>query len=66
MSEPVEERLRVLRAHARVDKKYGADDEAYHIEFDRLLEERLDQLDPEWMEAMRKEYDSSGAGRWCA
>ena len=47
-------------------KKAQGDDERYHVYFDRILEERIAELDPEWMKAMRDVYDKSGMGRWCA
>ena len=42
------------------------DDEAYHMYFDDLLEEKLDEVAPEWMAKMRVEYEESQMGRWCA
>jgi len=36
----------------------------YHKEFDDLLEERLMELEPEFMRAMYKEYKESGVSRW--
>ena len=42
------------------------DDEAYHGEFDLILEERLAELDPEWMKAMKKIYNDSNCSRWYA
>ncbi len=43
--------------------KCGADDEAFHAEFDDLLEEKLMRLDPQWMRAMRTLYQVSGLSR---
>ena len=48
------------------NKKRSGDDEGYHSVFDDLLEERLRELDPEWIEEMLKEYDKSEMSRWCA
>lgn len=42
------------------------DDEAYHVEFDDILEEKLAELDPKFMAAMTKLYDKSEMARWCA
>ena len=42
------------------------DDEAYHMYFDDLLEEKLDELAPEWMAKMRTEYEESRMARHCA
>lgn len=42
------------------------DHEGYHVEFDALLEKRLMELDPEWMETMKKVYEDSDMARWCA
>jgi len=42
------------------------DDEDYHSTFDDILEEKLMQLDPEWMTAMRQVYKDSRMRRWCA
>ena len=52
-------------AKLALDKMQG-DDEAYHSLFDDLLEERLTELDPKFMESMKELYDKSGVGRWCA
>jgi hypothetical protein len=41
-------------------------DEAYHSRFDDILEQRLEELDPEFMKAMNEEYEKSGMARWCA
>ena len=52
---------------SRLEKyKNESDDEAYHGEFDCILEEKLMQLDPEWMKAMNKLYEDSEMNRWCA
>lgn len=42
------------------------DDEGYHAEFDILLEDKLLDLDREWLEAMRDAYRASGLSRWYA
>ena len=49
-------------------KKYSddRDDEAFHSEFDDILEEKLMELDPEWMKAMQNIYGDSKMDRWCA
>ncbi len=59
MSKPTAEELSKLRGA-------GRDDERYHVYFDALLEAKLAELDPEWLEGMREEYDKSGNARWCA
>lgn len=56
---PSEENLQRLR-------KQVPDDEGYHGVFDDLIEARLMELDPEWMNAMKKEYEASGMSRWYA
>ena len=65
MSLPTEEELSAIAALKRHDGRHH-DDEAYHSEFDKVLERKLDQLDPDWMAAMRDEYKASGMGRYCA
>ena len=45
-------------------KKYEDDDESYHGEFDTFLEEKLMELDPEWMKEMKDLYRESGCSRW--
>ena len=45
---------------------FRRDSEAFHSAFDDELEEKLDQLDPEWMNEMRMLYAESGCDRWCA
>ena len=47
-------------------KEIQGDDERYHGTFDDLLEARLRELDPEWIEAMLKIYRDSKMARWCA
>lgn len=42
------------------------DSEGYHAVFDALLENKLSELDPEWMKEMQQLYDDSGCERWCA
>ena len=42
------------------------DDEAFHGRFDELLEQRLDELDPDFMQQMRVYYEKSEMCRWCA
>lgn len=59
MSVPTEKELSKIR-------QASGDDEGYHSEFDTALEVKLKELDPEWMEAMSKEYGESGMSRWCA
>ena len=57
--EPTKEQLERL-------KHLGGDSEAFHSEFDDILEERLMELDPEWMKGVQKVYEDSRASRWCA
>lgn len=42
------------------------DSEGYHSVFDALLENKLSELDPEWLKEMQQLYDDSGCARWCA
>jgi ferritin-like protein len=49
----------------RLNNAY-ADDERFHSVFDDILEERLMELDPEWMQEMKDLYSASGCARWCA
>lgn len=42
------------------------DSESFHSIFDDLLEERLMELDPEWMKEMQQFYDKTEMARWCA
>lgn len=39
------------------------DPEAYHLLFDKILEDRLMELDPEFAKAMMGEYEKSGMSR---
>jgi len=50
----------------KVLKASEGDSEAYHSEYDDILEQRLDELDPNFMSSMRRTYDKSGESRWCA
>lgn len=43
-----------------------ADSECFHSEFDRLIEKRLDELDPSFMKKMRDYYRRSKMSRWFA
>lgn len=56
MSKPSEEELQILM-------DVIGDDELYHAEFDRLLEKKLMELDPEWMFDMRNAYRDSEMNR---
>lgn len=58
MSQPTQQEL------ARLPK--NGDDEMFHLTFDKLLEEKLMQLDPEWITAMQRVYHQSGMRRWYA
>lgn len=42
------------------------DSDGYHSKFDELLEERLAELDPDFMTAMEELYKKSGTARWYA
>lgn len=42
------------------------DDESYHGVFDSIIEERLAELDPEFMKEMKRLYAESGMSRWYA
>ena len=46
--------------------KCVGNDEIYHEEFDNIIEKRLMELDPDFMNAMQEEYKRSNMGRWCA
>lgn len=46
--------------------KCTGDSESYHYQFDDIIEERLGELDPEFMKAMTEEYEKSGESRWFA
>ena len=59
MSKPTMRQIERLR-------NCGRDDECYHGEFDNILEEKLKELDPEWIKEMQEEYERSGNARWCA
>lgn len=59
MSKPTEKQIKRL-------KDCGSDDEGFHSVFDDILEERLMDLDKEWMLAMQDIYRRSGNARWCA
>ena len=61
MSKPTTEELFRLKVHQE-----NKDDEAYHSEFDDLLEEKLKKLDPEWISAMNVVYVKSDMSRWYA
>lgn len=52
-------------AKERLKKEHG-DSESYHIEFDKIVEERLAELDAEFMTALNELYDKSGQYRWYA
>ena len=59
MTLPTEQELQRLR-------EQRGDDETYHATFDAVLEDKLRELDPAWMEAMENEYKESRMGRWYA
>lgn len=47
-------------------KKQKWDSESYHSYFDDLIEERLMELDPEYMIKMTEIYNESWEARWYA
>ena len=47
-------------------KKQKWDSESYHSDFDDLIEERLMELDPEYMIKMTEIYNESWEARRCA
>ncbi len=55
----------IKEAEVALDEALG-DSESYHGLFDDLLESRLQELDPKFMEAMKELYDKSGMSRWYA
>ena len=59
MSKVTEEEVQILKDEI-------GDSEGYHSVFDELLENKLSELDPEWLEEMRQLYYDSGCDRWCA
>lgn len=61
MSKPTEEELAPLEKTKR-----GEDDESYHWEYDKMLEAKLRQLDPEWMVAVNAYDNVSGMSHWYA
>lgn len=52
--------------HRLKDAVDNEDDEDFHSMFDDLIEERLAQLDPDFLKAMKDYYDETGMSRWCA
>ena len=42
------------------------DSEEYHVTFDEILEDRLAELDPEFMNRMKQMYENSNQSRWYA
>ena len=50
----------------KVAKEKYNDSENYHCAFDDILERRLEELDPDFMEAMNNEYYKSDMCRWYA
>lgn len=44
----------------------SGDSEMYHSVFDDIIEERLMELDPDFMTALQEAYKKSGASHWCA
>lgn len=57
--------MTVEQALERLSKAIG-DDEFYHSLFDDILEEKLAEYDPKFMEALQEAYENSGMARWCA
>ncbi len=72
MSLPTEKELKSLEDNGYyvqlldIEHNRRVNSEGFHDQFDELLEAKLDSLDPEWMDAMRKAYRDSGAERWYA
>lgn len=56
---------RIRDARKRLAEQEG-DSEGYHSEFDDIIEERLMELDPEFMTELQQLYKDSGCARWCA
>jgi hypothetical protein len=61
VSKPTEEELAPLEK-----EKNGGNDEGYHWEYDKMLEAKLRQLDPEWMAAVDAYDDASNMCHWFA
>lgn len=57
--------LTVATAKKRLAKELG-DSEGYHVVFDTILEEKLAELDPKFLKAMKKLYRDSNEDRWYA
>ena len=56
VSKKIQDRLNKLRDN----------EEDFHLAFDEIVEEKLMELDPEWMGEMSKIYIYSGCGRYCS
>lgn len=55
----IEEAKKLLKAEE-------GDSEGYHGVFDEIMEARLTELDPDFMEALNKLYEASNESRWYA
>lgn len=42
------------------------DNEEYHVDYDVLLEKKIMEIDPEWMNALREWNNQHGLGKWYA
>jgi len=55
----------IKEAKEKLSKAHG-DDDAYHALFDKIIEMRLEELDKEFMDEMKKIYDESNCCRFYA
>lgn len=57
---------KVTEQEVQILKDEIGDSEGFHGVFDALLENKLLELDPEWIKEMQQIYYDSGCSRWCA
>ncbi len=50
----------------KVLEELQGDNESYHSNFDRIIEERLEELDPKFMKELNKIYEKHDVTFWYA
>ena len=58
--------MTIKEAHKLLNIETNSDSEGYHATFDKIIEERLMELDPKFMKALKLMYKKSGCARWYA
>ena len=56
--------LKCLKEWKEILDKVSWDDETYHSRYDKIIEQRLEEIEPEFLKSLPYDFDKNS--RWCA